>query len=445
LDEILEDSIKLRPGFQGEELGQEDGRDDQEYNPVDDLARVSPNAAPLINNPNSELGANKGEGTKPEKSVSHTKQNHEPNISKTNSLAKDTIVFGNDKSQKKGVNKNQTNLDEILQFVREEILGKQNKLFQEILVNEQETDENRNNIKDLSPKEFRDLLQENPKHQEVIQNVLSSNTDIGKGYKKQLEEVESNGYKGVHSKFSDSFKNVDWKTNADTSINSTEIKNESGEILCNLSETTVKIADISAKLSNGKDVTISSYRQIDFPKNLNSDATGPMHISLAVKDENGNNIPEKDAVYFSAHYDKQGKLEEISSPKPVKFAGQGKDAIGYIEKDGKIYTLPVTRDTYEMMQKEVRKNQGHSLDLTHNVQDIKEPKVTKAIDSYKSISQKPNNISNDKNSTNPDLMSRVKKIRSNLENKETTKTINSNLNKNNIVKSRNSKSSFGLP
>ena len=47
----------------------------------------------------------------------------------------------------------------------------------------------RNNIKDLSPKEFRDLLQENPKHQEVIQNVLSSNTDIGKGYKKQLEEV----------------------------------------------------------------------------------------------------------------------------------------------------------------------------------------------------------------------------------------------------------------
>ena len=97
-----------------------------------------------------------------------------------------------------------------------------------------------------------------------------------------------------------------------------------------------------------------------------------------------------------------------------------------------------------MMQKEVRKNQGHSLDLTHNVKDIKEPKVTKAIDSYKSISPKPNNISNDKNSTNPNLLSQLNKIRSSLGNKETPKT-NSAFNKNNIVKSRNSKSSFGLP
>ena len=44
-------------------------------------------------------------------------------------------------------------------------------------------------------------------------------------------------------------------------------------------------------------------------------------------------------------------LSEISSPVPVKFAGEGKDAIGYIEKNGKLYTIPVTRNQYEELTK----------------------------------------------------------------------------------------------
>ncbi len=66
-------------------------------------------------------------------------------------------------------------------------------------------------------------------------------------------------------------------------------------------------------------------------------------------------MPSKDAVYFTAHYDKSGKLTEISSPKPLKFMGSDSEtAVGYIERDGQIYTLPVTQKNYEqMMQKTI--------------------------------------------------------------------------------------------
>jgi hypothetical protein len=85
---------------------------------------------------------------------------------------------------------------------------------------------------------------------------------------------------------------------------------------------------------------------------------------MAVKDQNGRNISEKEAVYFTAHYDEQGKLTEISSPIPVKFMGNDDKAVGYIERNGKVYTLPVTQGKYKEMMKEVAKNQGMAVDLS---------------------------------------------------------------------------------
>ena len=108
-----------------------------------------------------------------------------------------------------------------------------------------------------------------------------------------------------------------------------------------------------------------------------------MHVSLAVKDELGNNIATEKAVYFTAHYDKAGKLTEVSSPQPVKFTGTGADAVGYIEREGKIYTLPVTQGKYKEMIKEVEINKGIAVDLSQKMKVVEKTKdlvVTKIKD-----------------------------------------------------------------
>ena len=94
---------------------------------------------------------------------------------------------------------------------------------------------------------------------------------------------------------------------------------------------------------------------------------------MAVKDENGKNISEKDAVYFTAHYDDKGQLTEVSSPVPVKFKVTGNkeiddNAVGYIERNGKVYTLPVTKKNYDTMMKEVAKNKGMGVDLSQEAE-----------------------------------------------------------------------------
>ena len=108
-----------------------------------------------------------------------------------------------------------------------------------------------------------------------------------------------------------------------------------------------------------------------------------MHVSLAVKDELGNNIAAEKAVYFTAHYDKAGKLTEVSSPQPVKFTGTGADAVGYIEREGKIYTLPVTQGKYKEMMQEVEVNKGAAVDLSQKMKGVEKTKdlvVTKPKD-----------------------------------------------------------------
>ena len=92
-----------------------------------------------------------------------------------------------------------------------------------------------------------------------------------------------------------------------------------------------------------------------------------MHVSMAVRDANGKPISAREAVYFTAHYDDNGKLTEVSSPTPVHFAGDGPDAIGYIEVDGKVFTLPVTKGKYQEMMREVAKNNGLEVEISQSV------------------------------------------------------------------------------
>lgn len=186
------------------------------------------------------------------------------------------------------------------------------------------------------------------------------------GVQSQLHAMESAGYKAVHSQFSDEFHDVDWQSASAGKVRSTDIKNSKGEPVCTLKETTFDTAK-NVALSDGTGRVVRGYRQVEFQTQLTS-GKGPVHFSMAVKDENGKNIAEKDAVYFTAHYNESGELEEVSSPAPVKFMGKGDDAIGYIERNGKAYTLPVTQGKYNEMMKAVTKNNGINADLSHSVE-----------------------------------------------------------------------------
>ena len=41
----------------------------------------------------------------------------------------------------------------------------------------------------------------------------------------------------------------------------------------------------------------------------------------------------------------------------------------YIEKDGKVYTLPVTQGKYKQMMHEVQQNHGMNVDISQSVED----------------------------------------------------------------------------
>ena len=188
-----------------------------------------------------------------------------------------------------------------------------------------------------------------------------------------MNKIEVEGYRELHK--IDSFKNVGWAQETGTKFRIAEIKNDAGEIVASLKETTVNAAPTQVTLEDGTTRTVKSYRQIDFPKKL-EDGKGPAHFSMAVKDENGNNISAKDAVYFTAHYDDAGKLTEVISPVPVKFMGTDDNAIGYIERNGKVYTLPVTQGKYKEMMQQVAINNGLSVDLGQAVDSVSIPPRT---------------------------------------------------------------------
>ncbi|WP_341758276.1 Sca4 family protein [Candidatus Tisiphia endosymbiont of Ditula angustiorana] len=263
-------------------------------------------------------------------------------------------------------------VDPITQAIRNQILTKQRELIVEALVN--------NNI--AQPKEIGDITKfraycENEENKEKISEVLR-----GVELKKALEQVEIAGYKNVHTQFADRFSTMEWKDGVGESGNGITTKTQivrdvNDNEIARLTEATHQInPPQTVQKSDGTTVEIKNYRTIDFPIKLNEG--GPMHLSLAVKDSFGRNIAASKAVYFTAHYDDDGKLIEVSSPRPVKFNGTSPDAVGYIEHGGQIYTLPVTQEKYKAMMKEVVQNKGHDVDIS---QSIDTPSVDRIITS----------------------------------------------------------------
>ena len=83
-----------------------------------------------------------------------------------------------------------------------------------------------------------------------------------------------------------------------------------------------------------------------------------MHASFVLKNAKGDNMPAKDAVYFTAHHDKSGKLMEVTSPNRLSLWVKKIMRLVILSEMERYTPLPVTKKTYNEMMTEVAKNQG---------------------------------------------------------------------------------------
>lgn len=241
-------------------------------------------------------------------------------------------------------------VDEITKAVQENILAKQLLLLQQNIQDEVENGE-LDQLFELVELDFN-----NPRNYLQNTGVLAQLERLMQrdSFRKEMHKIEHEGYSFVHQKFKSSFQDFEWVGSGVEGVRSREIVNEDGEFVCSLSEKTIN-SNMQVRSSDGSLQTIKQYREVDFPLELES-KNGPMHASMAAMDLDGYNISEEDAVYFTAHYNSEGRLTEISSPASLRFNGKDDNAIGYIEVNGGIYTLPITQGRYRAMLKEVEKN-----------------------------------------------------------------------------------------
>lgn len=289
--------------------------------------------------------------------------------------------------------------DPITEAIRNDILAKQRELIGEHLIAKESAERWQANQEKISQapeadkaelekklkqedEEEKAKLAENFKNPELFRKYCGDDENQEKinealkdaSLKKALEGVEIAGYRGIHDRFDSTkypggFKPMLWQDHASDTPNVRQqiVRGADGEELATLTETTHKInPPVKIRKSDGTEVEVKNYRTIDFPSQL-EEGKGPMHVSLAAKDANGNNIAASKAVYFTAHWDRDGKLVEVSSP-PLKFRDDSPDSVAFIEHQGQIYTLPVTQKKYQEMMQEVAKNHGHGVDISRSIE-----------------------------------------------------------------------------
>ena len=271
-------------------------------------------------------------------------------------------------------------LDAITESLRKEILEKQREqlrlYFSSLAATHPELAEH--TLDDTKFQKF--LRQLNNEHRALLNNALANEK-----VKAEMEQIEIEGYRNIHARFKASpsnpngFTPMDWsdfteRNGKEVNSRSQIVRNAAGGKIATLKEQTHKTTPLTISKQDGTGIIVSSYRTIDLPVQLEDPASGTMHLSLVARDKDGKAPPLTKAVYFTAHYEATPKpngvpkLKEVSSPIPIKFLGSSKDAIGYIEHGGEIYTLPVTKGKYEEMMREVAKNQGQAIDVSQEVE-----------------------------------------------------------------------------
>jgi hypothetical protein len=268
----------------------------------------------------------------------------------TATIATDSIGFDR---EAQGTGTRSRDSIDITRAIKEEVLAKQATIMREWYTAQVENEEEKKKILNYRNAELR----EHAKNPDLIDKAGKD-----KALHAKLNQAEVQGYRNVNQRFQNELSNLEWDKDSVPDSRVKEIKNANGQVIANLAEQTVK-GPLDFPTIDGGAVRVENYRSINFPSKLLGEGQGPMHLQMAVKDAQGNNIAADKAVYFTAHYDKQGNLESFSHPTPVKFAGEGKDAIAYIEREGQIYTLPVTREKLTELQKQLDINKGRSIDI----------------------------------------------------------------------------------
>ena len=256
-------------------------------------------------------------------------------------------------------------------LIRQEVTNKQNEILKNAAASIHPE------IDKLSPKEFQEYLAK-PGNKQKVEQALEHPV-VKKDLEQEIQKAEVAGYKKFNEEFAKVAKPVAWDSPSSKASEKLQVvKNGAGEEICTLTEKTVKLSKTTTLPDGTTQQQEVSARTIEFPPSI-KEGSGPMHASFALKDEHGENMPAKDAVYFTAHYDKSGKLTEVSSPQPVKFMGSNPEtAVGYIERDGQIYTLPVTQKNYENMMQQTT-SLSKQEDLAKDIAVIDHPVKAKPV------------------------------------------------------------------
>jgi hypothetical protein len=188
-------------------------------------------------------------------------------------------------------------------------------------------------------REQRINLELDPNQVKIDQEVAFTNLLQDKNNKSKEASylIQSEMHKAMQKKCEKHFKPIDWSK---------------GEVNIG-SALSLKQGEISDKEVGGKTV---KCRYINIEPKATS---GPVHLSLALKDENGRNMKKDSALYFTVHYDKEGKLQEMTYPVPVEF--DKKSGQGFIQRDGKVFTLPIDKTRFEMLQNKLQENRNQAL------------------------------------------------------------------------------------
>ncbi|KJV55432.1 Sca4 family protein [Orientia tsutsugamushi] len=260
--------------------------------------------------------------------------------------------------------------------------------------------------------------------------------------KELLSSIGSAGYANImgstanieqaqQMSFAASFSTLDWATHANSVGNTTQktITNDAGEKVTDLISHSHK-TQLSASV-NGVTKTVTKHRTIDIPRAVEKNK-GPLDLALVAQDETGKNMSESKAVYLTAHYNQEGKLVEMTHPEPLRFFSDEPGSPAYTVINNEVYTLPITKEKYEQLTKEISQNiqeQDKDKDIEQEAMDkftvgsrqtdihkeksiqqadevsTDEPKSLKSMNEFTIASRQTDDIYNEKSTRNPEEIS----------------------------------------
>ncbi|WP_341755901.1 Sca4 family protein [Candidatus Tisiphia endosymbiont of Ptychoptera albimana] len=296
-------------------------------------------------------------------------------------------------------------VDSITLAFRQEIIAKQQAILQYILAEANIKTDKGVAIAGLATnsQEFKEFVENN---NGLIQKAWAAPSVKANIAQAMNDEVQS--YAKILQ--ANHFKPLTWneqETVTNTSSTRSRAIKVKDEELFKLIETNIKTSK-KVMLEDGvTEREISNYRNINLPLTIKPSSTA-VHLSFPVQNEKGENIASSKALYFTAHYNEQGKLVEITNPLSLKFAGDDKDAIGYIQRGNNIYTIPVTKGQYEAMVQEVAKNKECNINMSQAIIPLE------ASDSIGELTQIQSSLKHHVNNTPPETNTAVSKAQNTL-------------------------------